>query len=119
MTARRIIILLLIWLIPLYPVLAGVAVHQPAPAHEIQMSQADSGSTHDCCNTTTASQSSDHSLKIGSGCDSGRCIAHCAISLLDTGVAAPVRIAFTHALPRITPLSSISLETPSRPPSRL
>src|SRR5471032_1326731 len=118
MNARRILILLLMWLIPLYPVLAGGAVHQPAPAQAAQMmSQASSSdSGHDCCQSA---QTADHSLKIGSGCDSGRCISHCAVSLTDVGIITPVQIAFVHVLPSIAPLSSITLETPLRPPLAL
>lgn len=117
MIARRILILLLMWLIPLYPALAGMAVHQPASAQAAQMSQtADIHAGHDCC---TPDQSTDHAPQFNSGCDSGRCIAHCAISLIDACVASPIQISFIHDLPRITPLSSITLETPSRPPSLL
>jgi len=117
MNARRILILLLMWLIPLYPVLAGVAVHQPAPAQAVQMTQSgDNHAAHDCC---SSAQSDDHSLKIDSGCDAGRCISHCAISLMDADVITPVQIAFVHASPSIAPLSSITLETPLRPPLTL
>lgn len=117
MIAKRILILLLIWLIPLYPVLAGMAVHQPAPAQAAQISQAtDMHTGHDCC---TPGQSADHTQQFDNGCDSGRCISHCAVSLLDAGVTTPIQIAFSHTLLSITPLSSITLETPLRPPLTL
>ncbi len=85
MTLRRILLLLLICLIPLQSVLAGSAMQQPAPTHEIQMSQSvASDAAHDCC---TTSQTDHHALKIGSGCDAGKCISHCAISLTGAGIA--------------------------------
>lgn len=117
MNARRILILLLMCLIPLYPVLAGAAVHQPASMHETAMSQSTvDNAAHGCCSTA---QTDDHALNIGGSCDAGRCISHCAVSLTDVGVITPVQIAFIHTPPSITPLSSITLETPLRPPLTL
>lgn len=116
MIARRILILLLMWLIPLYSALAGASVHLPASAHTMQMSQAtDSQVMHDCCDTA---QSADHSLKISSNCTSGNCTYHSAVSLPRAADAViPVQISFAHPMQGIVSLSSITLETPSRPPS--
>jgi hypothetical protein len=92
-------------------------MQQPAPTHEIQMSQSvASDAAHDCC---TTSQTDHHALKIGSGCDAGKCISHCAISLTSAGGINPVQIAFIHSPACIAQLSSIALEPPSRPPSQL
>lgn len=116
MTLRRLLLLLLICLIPLQSVLAGSAMQQTAPTHEIQMSQSVSGdTTHDC---GTTSQTDHHALKIGSGCDAGKCISHCAISLPNAGGIDPVQIAFIHSPASIARLSSIALAPPSRPPSQ-
>lgn len=117
MNARRILILLLMWLIPLYPVVAGAALHQPSSAHDaVAMSHAEHGQmVHDCCDTAQA----DDSLSNLGDCDAGKCISHCAVSLLDEPEVTPAQIAFVHAPPGITPLCSITLTPPSRPPSLL
>lgn len=118
MDARRWIVFLLMCLIPLYPVQAGAVVQQTAPEPSMQMSlqPAALAVMHDCCATSSAA---DHGLKINGGCDSGHCISHCVVSLMDVGGSPQLPLSFVHALPRMLSFSSITLETPSRPPSLL
>lgn len=119
MTARRLLILLLMWLVPLYPVLAGAATHLPAASYDTHavMMAAASQTAHDCCDTASASQ---HALMdIDQGCDAGQCIAHCAISLVAIDIGFPARLDYIYAHTRIAPLSGITLSPPSRPPSLL
>lgn len=112
MTARRILILLLMWLVPLYPVLAG-AVMRPAPAHEVPLVQAQSvHAGHDCCNSDQADDSALHDY-----CDEGGCISHCTVSLISPSPLEAVQASLTHSPSHITPLASIALAPPSRPPS--
>ena len=119
MTAKRILILLLMWLIPLYPALAGTAMHQPSHEHSSlqAMHQTATPADHDCCDTT---QSTHPSQDAGSYCSDGLCISHCAISLIDADPLTPILLSGpTHPQAITTAFSSITLEPPSRPPSLL
>ncbi|MDR3411424.1 MAG: DUF6153 family protein [Formivibrio sp.] len=118
MNAKRFLILLLMWLIPLYPVLAGAAVHHPSSVRgTMQMTQATiAQSAQDCC---TTNQSGDHSLHAGSQCDAGICASHCVVSVISATPITPALIGLAHPTPFIVALSSITLEPPSRPPSLL
>lgn len=117
MIARRLLILLLMWLVPLYPVLAGAPAHQTSAQnpHAVVMSMA-SEAAHDCCGTGSSDQ---HTLNIDQGCEAGQCIAHCAVSLVATDIQAPVRMDYVYADSLVAPFYSITPTPPSRPPSFL
>ncbi len=119
MLARRFLILLLMWLVPLYPVLAGAVTHQPTATHEMAakvMTMANP--SHDCCDSASSTQHASL-MNINQGCDAGHCIAHCAISLVDINAGTPAQIDYVYAPVHVEPFSSIVLSPPSRPPSFL
>lgn len=118
MIARRLLILLLMWLVPLYPVLAGAAPHLQAAAHEkhVVTMTMEMHAAHDCCDMASPDQ---HSLNGDQGCEAGQCIAHCAISLVSVEIQTPARMDYVYANSGIAPLYSITQSPPARPPSFL
>jgi hypothetical protein len=114
MFARRILVLMLMWLIPHLPVLGGVVTHQPSSSAPDMHLQAAEHAAHDCCNTA---QADDYQFNAGSSCETGKCVSHCVVSLLDSSAFFQSPTASVQAQPSIALLAGIRHEPPLRPPS--
>lgn len=121
MTARRLLILLLVWLIPLSQVLAYPAMraqnasHSSMNTHAQHTDQLDHA-MHDCC---AGDAQQDHAQGLDQQCDDGHCLSHCTFTLQALHIIKPSKINTPTNTQLTSAPASVTLKTPLRPPAFL
>lgn len=107
----------LLCLLALYPAWVGASALEQRQGNEVHETVATT--SHHCHDATTEKEAGAHTADMPSSCDTGNCLMHCLVPLVKPSIAIPEKPSTAYRATPAIGFSSISLETPSRPPSSL